>query len=489
MAFIRQEDDEEQQQGASPLAPGASSGGGMIGGLAPSGQPVQNQQTPQQKQGSGSFTNLSNWLDAGKGRDKLVKDTGKQLLSTEQTNYNTVAQPLRDAKFDPVTMTDDQVNQSLGLTPAPVYANTGVLTPKPAAQLPGVLGSGAVSGSLVSAPKTQQTTTSGAMPLRGVAAPALAGEDPDSGMKRLEGWLNQDFTGPDKMTWDPNNENMRGLDALSATDTAGKQLAGDQQYTAGSRRLDTSVLGADAASQKAIAKNKAKGTKFLGDAATETQSLMERIQGFKDTAKAGRDDARARLGGVADKIYSDVDQRVRDAAAKDQETQNRLNDPLQGNRPTRKVTQGNGASEGNVITGQESTALERLGKLIGSRQIADTGDYTPWSIEDTENPDPRADYAEGLTDRHGNATDYTVDEQGNRVPIKKDATVAATETLESRGMNYDSQAALQSGKYVFDFATGGIKDAATGEIFAPGADGSWAYVWDPATGTLKKAGG
>jgi hypothetical protein len=165
MAYFLPDDDEgkgKAQQPAPTLAPGAVSTG-VDGPTISGGQPSK-QQTPQQQQGSGTFTGLDKWLNAGAGRDKLVSDTGGSLLTTEKTKFDTAAKPLQDATFTPTTYDDNQVA--------------------------GILYGGTPNS------------------FSGKSAPVVS-SDPDAWKKTLEGALTQDYTGPTSVDYDPSQGRER----------------------------------------------------------------------------------------------------------------------------------------------------------------------------------------------------------------------------------------------------------------------------------------
>jgi len=433
MAYVRQDDEDPQNQQAAPtLAPGASSGsaGGMVGGTQPSVQPSAPVQTPQQKQGSGGFTNLSNWLDAGKGRDKQISTTGSGLLSTERKTFDTAATPLRDATFTADTTDDAGISNLLN-------------------------------------------TETGYNNNQANSAPA---------MQRLQNMVTQDYTGPMNVDWDPSKRaGLRSLDNLSATSTTGTELVGDAQYTAGSKRLDNSLFGADSASQDAIGANKKNTGDFLVAATGEVKTLGDKTTGFQTSAKDARELASGQLGREADRIYADITTRVDHANAVDQQTQNRANDgtavPF---RTVRSVIEGSGANENNIVSRQESAQLRELGKLIGARQVERTGEYRPWEVNDVMTPDPIQDAVDSRlsgeeVDASGTAKQdsYSL-EMDRRDPARVRREVVAEEAMKAYGRAEAADGTI------------GLQDPDTGQVYSMSEIMSGEYDWDPNTGRLVK---
>jgi hypothetical protein len=430
VAYIRQQEDEEQQQqGAQPLAPGSQSGGGMVAGLSSSGQPAAPQQTPQQKAGSGNFTNLKSWLDAGKGRDKQISDTGGKLLTTETT------------KLDSATGNDLWKIQNV----KPLMASN----------------------------------------VAGDFDKALAGDGAAKG--NIQKTLSQTYTGPMSLSYDPTTggsfDNIKAIDNLSATATTGAQLAGENPYSQGARRLDGAMFGADADSQKAMASNKQGGIDLLKNAVASDARVKAEAKKKADWIEGEKSRARKALEKSASDIYAGVDQRVRDATAADIATQARANDAVPS-RTKRDVVQGSGATEGNMITSDEASTLDLLGQLVGARTIGKTGEYTPWSITETAVPDARLDYIEGVTDENGNAREQMVTTKGDLGPKVAD-NLAPFDSPEARGTYYDGTKAIESGKY--EIRDGVLVNKETGEGITM-AD-MYSYQWNPETQQLEKKGG
>jgi hypothetical protein len=341
MAYLKPE--EEEQQAGQPMAPGAIK---PQGGLVPGGPGgVQPQQTPQQKQGTGGFTNLQRFLDAGAGRDQNISKVGGDLLKTETSTFDAAKEPLESATFTPTTFTDEQIG--------------------------GILGSGGVN-------KPSKSSD----PIMGAPAPA-------GGFDALKGALTQDYTGPMSVDYDPtkgtSKDNLLGLDALAGTNTTGaelaKRLSGGASYGAGSRRFDNAMFGADVASQKAIGTNKEQGGKFLKGVGEKSKELANKAKGFKDAAAQARNATRGQLEGFADRIVGGVDSRVKTAS--DAEQWRRMGAP-QTSAPAGymwDVYEGGGTpTRQNMVTADESGALQKLGKLIGMEnvpQIHKGGEFTP----------------------------------------------------------------------------------------------------------------
>jgi hypothetical protein len=357
MAYLKPDDDQDQQQqqqGTTPLAPGNNQTGGMVqGGMKGALGPPQ--QTPQQASGSGQFTNLKSWLDAGQGRDQNISTTGNTLLSGEKDIYNKAAQPLRSATFTPTQLSDDQIHNDLFST-TPEHASSDA--PQPF--VPGG-GSGAGTG----------------------------GSDlaPANGMDELKNWLNPTYNGPRSVNYDiAGNKNLHALDALSATSTAGAQLAGDTPYSAGARRLDNSVFGADAASQKAIADNKQGGTDFVKGATDEMTKLGQKVAGFDKVAADTAAKNKEKLKTIGDQIISGAQGKADADNAALQAAMDSKDSPWGMKQGGWVGSTPGSANVGNEITGSESNALQRLGQLIGGYDVQKSDPFQAGHREYVDDP-------------------------------------------------------------------------------------------------------
>lgn len=384
------EENENAQQETPVLAPGAtSSTGGFATGATVAGQ---QQSAPgpgaQQKQGTG-FTNLSSWLNAGKGRDKQVSSTGTNLLGAEQVKFDEAAKPLQAATFTPTTMEDAEVASLIGA------------------------GSGANA------------------PARGTAPPPS-----DDWQTKLSGLLEQDYTGPTSVDYDwttgDSRDNLLGVDALSATDTTGAELAkrqgaGVDGYTAGERRLDASMFGADAESQAAIAGNKAGGSKFMDSSTKTAGELAAKAQGFKDAAAGARTKTHDQLRSIADSTTATIRARADAENA-------RLADLMAAGAPTGKKNadwvgaRAGDANVGNMMNDTEASAFDKLRALIGGDQPARTGRLTAGQRTYIDDP---------LSTALGPAANFGGD------PAETDATDAASIVKTGQlGVYYDTEGNL-----------------------------------------------
>jgi len=457
--FINDDEEDKKQEQSTTLAPGAVSSGatpvpasGGGGSLTPA---PQNQQTAQQKQGTG-FTNLSSWLDAGKGRDKLVSDTGGGLLSTEKSTFDTAVKPLQDATFQTQSVDDKEL--------------TGLLS-----------------------------------------APG------DEWKSKLGGLLSQDYTGPMSVDYDPGKgksfDNLKGLDALSSTDTTGAELAKRTAptpiYNAGSRRLDNTLFGADSASQTAIGSNKTGATDFLTGAEKTSGELAKKAQGFKEQAASARDATRGQLKTASDNILSNLDRQVQ--AFNFGEDQKAMGKPTESagvdefGRPMKwtDYQAGNRATRENMISEQDASALSRLGELIGAPQIKRGGDAAKkgeWSRTwDDEQAPMLQDSSEFTYSREGPDPKAAQDQSfANTLAILLSGGLAMIPTAiageqsgpdsqwnrakPNRGVWRDKRGNEVSDYYRRDPTTGIVTDPMTGEKFLQSDIDKGNVVLNPETG-------
>ncbi len=345
MAYIRQLDEEDEKT-AAPLAPGNA--GGSVGGAGVPNVTGTRPQTPQQKQGSGGFHNLKSFLDAGQGRHKSIADKGTSLLGAEKSVFDKAAQPLRDASFTALTPDSGTLEKLVGT--ASREGNTVT---------PSVSGVGSGAG----------------------GAPTA--------MDQLGNFISQDYHGPMSVDYNPNaTGNLRSVDALSATDTAGTEMAKGTPYSSGANRLDQSLFGADAESQGAIAGNKSGGTAFLDSAETEANALAGKAHGFKVEAEKARDTARGGMEALDASIRGGVSKRLAEVQAREAKRAGQVQENSSWNEKDREHTAykgtykpGEAASEGNVVTADEAGWMGTLGKLLGKEGIAKTGTHAPGAVD------------------------------------------------------------------------------------------------------------
>ncbi len=357
MAFIRQQEDEEQQVAAPTLAPGAGkTAGGMVSGGGIGGALTAPQQTPQQKAGSGTFTNLSSWLNAGNGRDKQISTAGNAALTGEKTAFTTAKDPVEKASFTATTATNDEIKN--------------VLTPQTVTQ--------PSSGSISSGSGYVADPSEALNPFNAPKPAAAPGKTLDD----LKKMITQSYDGPRAIDYDVNNRaGLRRLDNLAATNTTGAELVGpDAQYGSGNRRLDTTLFGADINSQNAIGANKKGGQDFIGQVGTDTKRLGDKVAGFDKAASDARSQTMNQITSFGDTVLGGIEQRVKEANDKQDAMQlNRTSDSAvpDGFELGDWVGDGTRASAGNIMNATESEQLARLRSLIGGDKynIQDTGDF------------------------------------------------------------------------------------------------------------------
>lgn len=351
MAYVTKdiEDDEEQNGGTAGAQAAPSSGGTptMRPGQpsASTGQPAP-QQTPQQQQGSG-FTNLSAWLNAGKGRDKSILDTGRQKIGEERLKHAGQAGGVENASYT-----------------ANVWDNPGAEVDKAAA-------SGDTS--------------------------AL-----ESGLSQTSG-LSADIN------YDPNaQKNMWDVNSLSSADTAGQVLGKDAmdrgEYGQGAQELDRILFGADSSSRAAIDETKKYKDWFIGDVASRGEAAKAKVAGFDKAAAEASAKNRERLTNYQSEMMKGVNERVEAAKKRQAETRAMLEanpdmllrppgptrddpygDKLQGGE-IRTINEGTEANVGNIATEKELKGFDVLAKLLGLPSVQKTGEYRDISTSVTKDP-------------------------------------------------------------------------------------------------------
>ena len=333
MAYVLpQQDDEEQQAPAMPAAP-------KLGGAAPAGPAPSQGQTAQQQQntdrassaqskGSG-FTNLSNWLSAGKGRDQNITKTGGDLLGKEQNAFDAAAAPVKNASF-----------QAAGN----------------AAEM---FGRGDDAGAAAAMNQTYK-------------GPRDVNYDANA----------------QKNVWDARalgqTNQVGGVLARPAVEAG--------QYGAGMQRLDNVLFGADSSSQKAIG-DQATATKgFETKVGTEKAALGEKVAGLDKQAEAANATARGQLKDVYGQRLAGLDAEVGRRNAADAKTRaevaaaggNLVWDPTtngwrqaaEGQRAA-EWTGGGATRENTVGTWETDNGFARLNKLLNGETptVQATGTY------------------------------------------------------------------------------------------------------------------
>lgn len=353
MAYVKQDEDDPTQQGAQPsVAAGNGSGGGFSSGGGGTGYTqaarpsTTNQETPQQQAGSGTgFTNLSSWLDAGKGRDQNITDTGNSTLAGVASDFTKAFQPTYDGatSWHPETMTDGDAKSLLG---------------------------------------------------------SAAGGD-QGAFDKLGGWLNQSYSGPGPMSFDlsqntdstghrySSNAGINKVDQLGNADTAGTALAGNQQYSAGDKRMDSILFGTDPASRDAMGSLNSATDTFTTNAGKAQDKVNEIVAGDTQGATDASAAARTQLEGIGGGLLQGLTDRVTAANKQSQNDQTNgvVRDPATGQ--TEKMPAGykiadwegaapNSANAGNMVTGTESKEFGALRRLLGDDKYNITQSGTPY---------------------------------------------------------------------------------------------------------------
>jgi len=349
MGYVIPQDDEEakQQQQSSWQTP-------TLGGGAPmQGQAPATQQTPAaqnaQNKGTG-FTNLSNWLDAGKGRSAGISSTGSNLLGQEKTNFNNAASGVENANYKAKTVQDVNAN--------------------------------------------------GADNFGGQFWKAASG---DANAKNdIAGMMNQSYTGPRDVKYDPNaQKNLWDTASLANSDTVGQVLARPQieqgQYTSGMQRLDNAMYGADAESRAASDKTGADLKAFGADVTTRTKAAADKVAGFDKAAQDANAGTKAELQRIYDTQSGALDRKVQDAKAADDQRRQAIADgyaqdsngrwhKLQPGEVAGASTGGN-ATRDTVADQTQRSGFDLLGDLLGTGKLgANTGPYQ--QVGNTTQKDP-----------------------------------------------------------------------------------------------------
>lgn len=357
MAYVLpQDDEEEQQQQAEPAAPklgGTQTFGGASGngGATPTETPkAQNTQS----KGSG-FTNLSNWLDAGKGRDKSITNKSTGLLSTEKDTFGKALEPVKSADYKA-----KNVHMGVG-----------------GSEAAGDLGFGTFKNDFDKA----------------------AGGDANA-KTSVTGMLNQKYDGPRDVNYDATKQkNLWDTASLTSADTAGQVLARPQieagQYGAGMQRLDSALFGADSASRGAMDTAKKDLTSFGDTVKTDTKAMMDKVAGFDAAAKSGNESTKAALEKIGANMSGAIDSRVAEARAKEEEARKALADGYiqtedgyrkAGNGYSAGAIAGGGATRDNIATAQERSGFDLLNELIGADKLQQAGPYQGVKAETNFNP-------------------------------------------------------------------------------------------------------
>lgn len=394
MAYVLPQDDEEQkqqqaQQQTTPMLGGAQSFGGASGngGQAPAETPKS--QNAQSK-GSG-FTNLSNWLDAGKGRDQSITSKSTGLLGTEKDTFNKALEPVKSADFKAKNVVDAG-------TADPAKGNLGIN-------------------------QFENTFNS------------AAGGDANA-KTEVTGMLNQKYDGPRDVNYDATKQkNLWDTASLTSADTAGQVLARPQieagQYGAGMQRLDSALFGADSASRGAMDTAKKDLTSFGDTVKTDTKAMMDKVAGFDAAAKSGNESTKAALEKIGANMSGAIDSRVAEARAKEEEARKALADGYiqtedgyrkAGNGYSAGAITGGGATRDNIATAQERSGFDLLNELIGADKLQQAGPYQGVKAETNFDANWKPDNGRGTYDaRPFTAMDMLSDSNPEHAKILRDA--------------------------------------------------------------------
>jgi hypothetical protein len=337
-------DDDKDEQGkpdALPSLGGATPAANTIGASsAPQpmsgGAPAQQQKTPQQQKGTG-FVNLSSWLDAGKGRDKAIMDTGATAKKTEQANFDTAAKPADDA------LRNNSVKK------------------------------------LSSSVSTQLDREAG-----------VGGQSLQPNATTLSDVINQKYEGPETIDYTA-GQGMTDLRNLGRTNTVADVLAKPEidagRYGAGLRSLDNVLFGADGASQNAIKNNAAGADALKASTDARQEGYVKNVADMRKHMEGTSAATRAELERLGKKYTGDVTQRAADAnttAIRDSQREDMVLDPSTGQYVA--VPQGQtmgewegsaagSATAGNVQTDDERKRFDALNKLMGFDAPKAEGQY------------------------------------------------------------------------------------------------------------------
>lgn len=346
----QEEEEEQQQQQVEPTAPklgGAQSFGGASGGggQAPATETPKSQNA--QSKGSG-FTNLTNWLDAGKGRDKGITAKSTGLLSAEKDTFGKALAPVKDATFTAKSVDHSNVNK---------FTDTF-----------------------------------------GKAAGGDAGAKTE-----ISGMISQKYDGPRDVNYNANaQKNLWDTASLTSADTAGQVLARPQieagQYGAGMQRLDNVLFGADSASRGAMDTAKKDLTSFGDTVKTDTKAMMDKVTGFDAAADAGNKSTDAALKKIGADMSDALDRDVAVKQSEEKQQREALADgyvqdatsptgyrKAGGGESVGAIT-GGGANRDNVASAQQKSGFALLNEMLGTEKLQDSGPYAGVKAETVKDP-------------------------------------------------------------------------------------------------------
>lgn len=384
------------------------------------------QKTAQQQRGTG-FTNLSEWLNAGQGRDKAISDTGAQKLGNEKSAFGKAGgtaetgladNPVINLQGDAGTALDRsaginplQGNRAGGaattaatppappVTPAPPVLTptsiAGVMGPQTHPQLPnprgltlnpGGGGSIAAANSAPHTPPVQGNIVSQPGSFSSGAIPTSQAQTGPT----IDQVLDQKYAGPANIDYQAGDDfqsaKMLG-NTGTVSDVLGKDAIGQGQYSQGMRALDNVLYGADGAAQNAIKANATNTDAFQKDATSKAGDFATRAQKRSDDMTDAAGKTRQALTKIGDDTKASLDQRAAAANAKaqaDSTSTTQVFNPNTGqmeNIAPGQVLGGwegqaaGSATAGNVMTDNESKRFAALHKYLGYAAPTKTGTY------------------------------------------------------------------------------------------------------------------
>lgn len=402
-----EDDKEKKDANGVQSSPSATS---IAGASKPQGvaSAVQSQQTPQQQHGTG-FTNLSEWLNAGAGRDKAITNVGAQKLGNEQGAFNKASSAAETG------LAGQQV-LSLSGTPQENLDLMAGVTPQRTPQATAAPPAAAVAPKLnsVQQPTTLAGVIKGGRTGSGLALtrPAAANPAPMQGNINTGGWgsstsgplatpqqvvgpnldqvLNQSYKGPTGIDYKAGDDfqyaKMLG-NTSTVADVLGKDSIEHGDYTQGMRALDAALYGSDGASQNAIRANAGNADAFQKDATAKGADFTARAQKRADEMSDAGGKLHTALEGIGNTTKSSLEKRAADANLKAQADSNNatmVRDPTTGNMvpiPKGQTLGGwegaavGSANAGNVMTNNENKRFAALNKLIGYDAPMKSGEY------------------------------------------------------------------------------------------------------------------
>jgi hypothetical protein len=409
------------------------------------------QQTAQQKRGTG-FIDLSEWLNAGQGRDQAISSTGTSALDTEKSKFKSASDSAESGlnsnhvltlKGDASTALDRESGIGNGLEtisgPAPKPApepstNTPVSIPHLQTGIAGVMsppdhGTGGLlerigrspigSSQPIPPPSANMPTQSkpisfpaSAINLNPIAAPPVI-SGPITSPKVISGptisdVVGQHYTGPSSIDYQAGDDFQKAKmlgDTSTVADVLGKDAIAAGQYTSGMRALDNLLYGADSASQSAINANKVGAESFQKDAIAKGADFDKRAQQRADDMADAAGRTREALTKIGDDTKVSLQKRADAANAAAQAHFNSTDsvyDPNTGRMEKigpDKILGGwtgdkvGSANIGNVQTDDEKKRFAKLQELLGYSAPASTGTYKEGSRQllDAQQPISSAD--------------------------------------------------------------------------------------------------